>query len=92
MGGEGSMAGANISLKNNRSGLPSKKQGGFKDSYSGASISKKEFIDIKVSPEELQKIKTEIRQNAREEKKKQLIIFAIVSTVFITTLLILIKN
>ncbi|MBD3638734.1 MAG: hypothetical protein HUJ25_15380 [Crocinitomicaceae bacterium] len=74
MGGEGSMAGANISLKMNRKGLPSKR-GGYRSNYDGKTLSSKEFVSKKVSPEKLAILKTQIREKARKERRNKTLIF-----------------
>lgn len=76
MGGEGSMAHANQSLKLNRSQLRGRNFRDMKDlmrSYAGKTILEFE----KIAPEELQKIKDEIRQKARKEQQKRLYILLI---------------
>jgi len=88
MGGEGSMAYANQSLKQNRSQL---KKRSFRDtkklmkSYSGKSTLEFEQID----PKELLKIKKEIRLNAKKEYKKLLVVYIISGTITIILTLII---
>lgn len=76
MGGEGSMAFANQSLKQNR-GLLRKRR--FKD-IKGLmkSHSKKTALEFKkIAPEELARIKTEIRLRAKKERKRAILIYAL---------------
>lgn len=80
MGGEGSMAHANQSLKQNRSQLRKRKYKDRKDlllSYSGKTVL--EFK--KIPPEELNQIKEEIRRRAKKEQKKLIV------TVFVSILI-----
>ena len=87
MGGEGSMAHANQSLKLNRSQLRGRSFRDMKDlmkSYSGKTTLEFEKID----PEELIKVKELIRAKAKKEQQKQLAVYII--TVIITLILILI--
>jgi len=87
MGGEGSMAYANQSLKKNRSQLKKRKFRDTKDlmkSYSGKSTLEFEKID----PKELLKIKKEIRLKAKKENEKLLVVY--IFSGIITIILILI--
>jgi len=67
MGGEGSMAAANNSLKNNRSLLSKRKE---KEALSGsyANVKIKEFP--KASPEQLNEIKERIQKDVRKNRVK----------------------
>jgi len=67
MGGEGSMAAANASLKSNRSLLAKRKD---KNALSGsyANIELKEFP--KATPEQLQRIKNKIQEDNKKAKIK----------------------
>ncbi|MFI1745551.1 hypothetical protein [Thalassobellus sediminis] len=81
MGGEGSMAAANNSLKNNRSLLSKRREkGALSGSYAHLKI--KEFP--KASPEELNEIKERIQKDARKYRLK----LAITSIIFFVTLFI----
>ena len=85
MGGEGSMAQANQSLKQNRGQLRGRNFRDMKDlmrSYSGKTILEFEKID----PEELLKIKEKIRINSKRVQQKQVVLYII--SVLITLALI----
>lgn len=85
MGGEGSMAQANQSLKQNRGQLRGRNFRDMKDlmrSYSGKTILEFEKID----PEELLKIKEKIRINSKRVQQKQVVLYII--SVLITFTLI----
>ncbi|MFD2824467.1 hypothetical protein ACFS5M_12365 [Lacinutrix iliipiscaria] len=80
MGGEGSMASANVSLKNNRALKRRRKFRKAKDlMISKSGKTKLEFIEV--SHIELERIKEEIRINAR--KKNRLNIFLLILTIII---------
>lgn len=82
MGGEGSMAQANQSLKLNRGQLRGRHFRDIKDlmkSYSGKTTL--EFD--KIAPEELLKIKQKIRLKAKKEKEKRIIAYIISTIVMI---------
>lgn len=76
MGGEGSMAQANQSLKLNRGQL---RKRSFKDLKSlMMSQSGKTTLEFqKIDPEELSRIKSEIRLRAKKEQKKIILIYII---------------
>ena len=85
MGGEGSMAYANQSLKLNRGQLRGRSFRDMKDlmkSYSGKTTL--EFDEI--APEELFKIKEKIRSKAKREQQKQFLVYVITA---ITTIIII---
>lgn len=82
MGGEGSMAQANQSLKQNRSQLRGRHFRDNRDlmrSYSGKTTLEFE----KIAPAELLKIKQLIRFKAREEKEKRIIAYIITAIIMI---------
>lgn len=75
MGGEGSMAYANQSLKQNRRQLRKRRFKDLKDLMK--SHSKKTTLEFKeIAPEELARIKSEIRLRAKKEGKKTILIYA----------------
>ncbi len=83
MGGEGSMAQANQSLKLNRGQL---KRRSFKDLKSlMMSQSGKTTLEFQqIAPEELSRIKNEIRFRAKKEQKKLILIYIISLIITIT--------
>lgn len=84
MGGEGSMAAANNSLKNNRNLLKNKRKGSLSGSY--ANIELKEFPEA--TPEQLKEIKEKIIKQNKADKTKQLIVFLILIAAIIFIYLI----
>ncbi|MBD0777628.1 hypothetical protein HPE56_07475 [Maribacter sp. ANRC-HE7] len=72
MSGAGHMLHAIKSLKFNRDQLKNRRSKNRHSSSSTDTITKVEFK--KVSPEELQKIKSEIRAQAKKSKRKELIL------------------
>lgn len=68
MGGEGSMAAANNSLKNNRNLLKKKRKGSLSGSY--ANVELKEFPEA--TPEQLKEIKERIKREQKLIRKKQI--------------------
>jgi hypothetical protein len=85
MGGEGSMSSAITSLKNNRSLLKKRKIKTAKDLLTHKSgRTKLEFK--KMSQEELQKIKNQIRNEAKRRNDNKSIVFVVL---FITSILLL---
>ncbi len=91
MGGEGSMAHANQSLKQNRSLLRRKQ---FKKrkilllSYSGKTVA--EFK--KIPPKELSLLKEQIKIKARKEQKKTILIFLLSILITTTSFYLIIIN
>ena len=82
MGGEGSMLHAIKSLKNNRALVKKRKSRSHNDLLlEGTSKTKIEFK--KVSADELERIKAEIRLESRKAKLKELVIFLIVVALMI---------
>lgn len=80
MGGEGSMAAANVSLKNNRNQLAKRKN---KNALSGSYANVKMKTFPEVSPEELIVIRKKIRKENKQVRLRQLIIFVIFILSFI---------
>ena len=82
MGGEGSMAHAVVSSRENRKLLKRRKYKDVKSllqSYSG-----KTALEFKkVTPEELKKIKADIRLNAKKEAKKQAMLYVLISVILL---------
>jgi hypothetical protein len=76
MGGEGSMSQANQSLKYNRGQLGKRKFMDIKDLIRSQSGKTKIEFD-KIDPQELKRIKKEIRLKAKKEKRKFIIAFVI---------------
>ena len=90
MGGEGSMAHANQSLKLNRSLLKKRNFRDRKDlmrSQSGKTIV--EFD--KIAPEELARIKSEIRLRAKKRQRKIIIVYIILGSITFGLLLLFIR-
>ncbi len=88
MGGEGSMAAANQSLKQNRILLRKRKFRDTKDlmrSYSESSTLEFE----KIAPEDLSRIKQEIRSKAKREQKKRIIAYLISTSITVGILLLI---
>lgn len=79
MGGEGAMAAANNSLKNNRNLLKNKRKGSLSGSY--ANIELKEFPEA--TSEQLEEIKEKIIKQNKADRAKQLIVFIVLVTVLI---------
>lgn len=82
MGGEGSMAAANTTLKNNRNLLKKKQKGSLSGSY--ANVELKEFP--KATPEQLKEIKEKIIKQNKTRNAKQLIVFIVLIIVLILLL------
>ncbi len=81
MGGEGSMAAANNSLKNNRSLLSKRKaKGALEGSYSG--------VELKEFPEATPKQLEEIKEKMQKEIKKARLKLIIASTLFFLSLFV----
>ncbi len=81
MGGEGSMASAILSLKQNRALVKKRKVKDLKALlYEESGKTELEFK--KVSPEKLAQIKTEIRRKAKEDKLKEAL-FYLISTIIV---------
>ena len=88
MGGEGSMAAANASLKNNRSLLSKRKEkGALSGSY--ANVKMKEFPSA--SPELLFEIKSRIIKENTKLKRKQIIGFLCAFIILSVFLILLLK-
>lgn len=90
MGGEGSMAQANQSLKLNRSQLRGRHFRDNKDlmrSYSG----KTTIAFEKIGAEELLKIKQAIRFKARKDKEKRIIAYIITALIMIILIIVAIQ-
>lgn len=79
MGGEGSIAAANNSLKNNRKLLKNKRKGALSGSY--ANIELKEFP--KATPEQLEEIRKRMLKQNKVNRTKQLILLVLLATVLI---------
>ena len=80
---------ANLILKVNRAQLKKRKIRKFKDMLGGASYgSEAEFK--KISPDELKNIKSQIRKEASEEYRNEIIryLFALIATILIIWLII----
>ncbi|MFD1162723.1 hypothetical protein [Hwangdonia seohaensis] len=87
MGGEGSMAAANNSLKNNRNLLKKKRKGSLAGSYGNLEMA--EFPEA--TPQQLLEIEKKIRNKNKQARIKQLIIFAIFMLVFLSFIYYLIN-
>lgn len=85
MGGEGSMAAANASLKLNRSQLTKRKEK-RRSEGSYANVEMKDFP--KASPEQLKLIKEKIQLENRRNRTKQILLLTI--SMFLTLILLLI--
>jgi hypothetical protein len=84
MGGEGSMAAANASLKLNRSQLAKRKEKrGFEGSY--AHVEMKDFP--KATPEQLEILKRKIQLENKRNRIKQILWFII--SIFLSLILLL---
>ena len=81
MSGAGHMLHAIKSLKLNRDQLKNRRSKNRHSTSSTNTITKVEFK--KVSPEELQKIKSEIRAQAKQSKQKELILSLVITCVLI---------
>ncbi len=76
MGGEGSMASAILSLKQNRALLKKRNVRGLKELlYEKSGKTELEFK--KISTQELARIKNEIRQEARANARKEILVYLI---------------
>lgn len=85
MGGEGSMLHALKSLKNNRALLKKRKSRSQNELLLDATgKTKVEFKEVE--PEELERIKSEIRKEARKSKIRELIICILVFGIILTWL------
>jgi len=91
MGGEGSMAHAVVSSRENRKLLKRRK---FKDTKALMKFhSGKTELEFKeVTPEELKRIKADIRLRAKKEAKRITLIYFLVSLVLLTLILILLNK
>ena len=80
---------ANLILKVNRAQLKKRKIRKFKDMLSEASYGSEAKFK-KISPDELKKIKSQIRKEASEEYRNEIIryLFALIATILITWLII----
>ena len=85
MGGAGHMLHAIKSLKMNRAQLKSRKSKHQKDLLGdGSGETKVEFKEV--DPQELERIKSEIRAEARKSKLKEIILFIIIIAVILAFL------
>ncbi len=83
MGGEGSMAAANNSLKLNRSQLAKRKERkGFEGSYSNVKMRK----FPKATPEQLKTLKQKIQFENKQHKTKQVVLFIITISLILSFL------
>lgn len=87
MGGEGSMAAANNSLKNNRNLLKNKRKGALSGSYENIEMA--QFPEV--TPEQLLEIKERIGKENKQSSIRQLIFFGIFMLVFMIIILYLIN-